>query len=228
MKACKTAILIFANSAKTDGISKPFQSSFAIFEQLNQHIFEKVKRSGLPYFLITEREQVGTTFGERFTNAIKDIYDRGFENVVAIGNDSPQLKVSQLKKTAEILNTKKMILGPAKDGGFYLLGLHKSLFDRKKLQSLPWQTPILLKSLSALGENQNVQPFFLKILSDVDCLSDLKDLLNTFSLLPQFLKKRLLSILEERKVVFSVSKMIFNFFFKEDIYNKGSPVFKLS
>ena len=76
MNLQKTAILIFAQSAQKEAVSKPFKNAAKVFTQLNKHTVTTVKNSKLPYFHTTEEAQVGATFGERLTNAIQSVYDQ--------------------------------------------------------------------------------------------------------------------------------------------------------
>ncbi len=228
MLQSKTAILIFANSAQVDGIAKPFKSSSAVFEHLNNHVLKKVKQTGLPFVLSTENDQIGNTFGERFTNAIQKVYDLGFENIITIGNDSPQLKTSQLLKTAHYLETEDIVLGPSKDGGFYLMGLKKTCFNRQTLLKLPWQTSRLVKSISTLIVKSKIRLHTLPVLADIDTLSDLKAVLSSFKTLPIQLKQLLVSLLKEINSIRTNFNILISFFFLNNPFNKGSPAVFLS
>ena len=103
MKQLNTAILIFANTAQEDASRKAIRGSKKLFQKLNEQTLKTVRQSKLPFFHLTEEAQEGTTFGERFTNAIKSVYARGYDNVITIGNDTPHLKSRQLLETAKQL-----------------------------------------------------------------------------------------------------------------------------
>jgi len=72
-----TAILVFANSAKAEMQIKPIRKGAVLFDKLTQETLQKVKKTGLPYFHISEQEQKGKTFGERFTKAIQTVFENG-------------------------------------------------------------------------------------------------------------------------------------------------------
>ena len=225
MKIEKTAILIFANSAHQEAVNKPFCKSSALFDLLNKETIQKVKRSGLPYFLFSEEEQIGETFGERYTNAIQFVYDQGFENVITIGNDTPQLQTSQLIETARKLEDTPIILGPSKDGGYYMMGLNKSQFNFESFLNLPWQTSQLTKHISRLLAVQKIKIVFLKMLTDIDSISYIELVLNGFRNIGYTLKKILLSLFSSEKNTISFSPLFFQNTSKENHFNKGSPVF---
>ncbi|CAM4173680.1 TIGR04282 family arsenosugar biosynthesis glycosyltransferase [Gillisia limnaea] len=219
-----TAILIFANSGQQEGISKPFQSSQLLFDELNRKTIAKVEKTGLPYFLFSENEQVGNSFGERYTNAIQAIYDRGYENVITIGNDTPQLQAGQLLKTARLLETKKIVLGPSKDGGYYLMGLHKSQFNVQTFLKLPWKTSRLTQRIARLFSAKNIQAVFLKVLQDIDTVSDVRSLLNSFRKLTKTLLSILRTVVSESSQIFSEYLFFSSSFQKRSPFNKGSPL----
>jgi len=93
--------LVFANSAKEELVHKSIPNSEQLFDKLTQSTLRKAKDTGLPTFHISDKDQVGSNFGERFTNAIAAVFDRGFNNIITIGNDTPHLKTQHLKNTAK-------------------------------------------------------------------------------------------------------------------------------
>lgn len=224
MNTKKTAILIFAQSAQCEGALKPFKQSVLLFDELNKQTLRKVERSGLPYFLFSEKEQVGSTFGERYTNAIEAVYKKGFENVITIGNDTPHLQTKQLTETATILEKKPIVLGPSTDGGYYLMGLKKSHFNPSDFLKLPWRTSKLTQAISILFSAKKCSVIFLKVLQDIDALSDIKAILNSFKFIPVSFIKLLHSILSSEKTVRTKNRLLLDDFLQQSYFNKGSPL----
>lgn len=222
-----TAILIFANSAQKEVENKAFGTSIGLFEELNALTVKKVKKAGLPYFLFSEKEQIGSSFGERYTNAIQYVYDQGFENVITVGNDTPHLQTSQLIETANKLKDNPIVLGPSKDGGYYMMGLSRSQFNRDIFLKLPWQTSRLTQSIKRLLRSRKIEVATLKVLSDIDSISDLKYVLNTFGSISVNIKKIILSLITSEKSFFEKVYFTFALFSKEVCFNKGSPEFQL-
>jgi hypothetical protein len=220
----KTAILIFANSAKQERSNKRFNNSETLFKALNKQTITKVKRSGLPYFHFSEKEQIGSTFGERYTNAIEFVYNQGFENIITIGNDTPLLQTSQLIETAAELEEHPIVLGPSRDGGYYLMGLNKSLFDAGTFLKLPWQTSLLTQSISKLLSAKQIKVVFLKVLQDIDTVIDVKTLINSSRKLSSTLISILLSIVPSEKIISQKLYFFVSSFQKENYFNKGSPL----
>jgi len=219
----KTAILIFANSAKAEGLNKPFQKSAVLFQALNTEIEAKVKQTQLPYFLVSEKQQIGSTFGERFTNAIQSVFNKGFDNIITVGNDTPHLKANHINKAYKKLKTDSLVLGPSQDGGFYLMGISKKLFDAKNFINLPWQTSKLRERIINLLSFKKVNVSILETLNDIDTVSDAKTLSERFRSVSTLIKSILLLIITSAK-----AKTIHLFqFLKLNLissnYNKGSP-----
>lgn len=224
MKLQKTAILIFAQSAQKEAASKPFKNAAKVFTQLNKHTLDTVKKTKLPYFLATENAQIGITFGERLTNAIQSVYDQGFDNVITIGNDTPHLRASHIIDTVKKLESHRLILGPSKDGGFYLIGLHKSQFNPTTFLQLPWQTKTLTKELLATGFQEKKQVHLLATLEDIDNLQDIKTVVKKFRILNNRTLQQLLETLVSNTTTIEIRKISFVFFlFQELHFNKGSP-----
>ena len=116
MKPSSKAILVFAQSASRDALDKKLPGGECIFDHLTRQTIHKAKRTGLPVFHFDEEMQEGTSFGERLSGAMKSLFDKGFESLVVIGNDSPDLSTSVLRKAVSAFDRKKAVLGPSDDG----------------------------------------------------------------------------------------------------------------
>jgi hypothetical protein len=218
-----TAVLIFANSSSKDQELKPIPGGSELFELLNKEILQKVENSGLPYFIYSEKEQKGTSFGSRFTHAFQEIFEAGFTEVIAVGNDSPNLKTAHLIKAASCLRQNKTVVGPSLDGGCYLIGLQKSQFNAESFSKLPWQTSQLGPSLELLLKEKHSKFEKLEFLKDIDELNDLRYFLNSTKFISLNLKLFLLSLFACDAKAFG-SKNIKKFYSQFNIFfNKGSP-----
>jgi rSAM/selenodomain-associated transferase 1 len=118
--------------------------------------------------------QRGATLGERMRNGASDLLALGFGCVVLVGADLPTLPAAYVVNALERLTQRResLILGPAEDGGYYLIGLtrvHDELFD-----GIPWGTPdVLHRTLEAAGALR-LRVELLPVWYDVDLSSDLK------------------------------------------------------
>jgi rSAM/selenodomain-associated transferase 1 len=68
--------------------------------------------------------QVGEDFGQRLHHGFRALRERGYERIVVIGSDSPQIPAEWVHNAFAELRDDDVVIGPARDGGYYLLGLH--------------------------------------------------------------------------------------------------------
>tara|TARA_R110000850_G_scaffold254614_1_gene380166 strand:+ start:55927 stop:56592 length:666 start_codon:yes stop_codon:yes gene_type:complete len=217
----KTAILLFAQTASEDCKKKYFHNGRELFSALNLQAHKRVKSSQLPYFIFTEKEQTGNTFGERFTNAIEQVFLKGFDNVITIGNDSPQLKTQQLLEAANNCLKEKTTLGPTLDGGFYLLGIQKKHFEKKAFLNLPWQKQSLRKELLKYLMTKNTDIVHFCYYNDLDNLNNSAYYLSNKDTIPEEIYS-LLQINVPAIAVFPLLNSIKNIL-NPTPFNKGSP-----
>lgn len=218
-----TAILVFANSAKVELVNKSIPNSEELFDKLTQNTLLKAKKTGLPTFHFTDKDQVGSNFGERFTNAIATVFEKGFDNIITIGNDTPHLKTQHLKKTAKQLALGKTIIGPSVDGGFYLLGLQKNNFDVSKFEKLPWQRYSLYSQISTWLQSESSELIKLPVLQDVDNEKDLRSLLLFSKTLCTSILLLIIGLLKVKLGLFHKKYNFINLLSNRCFYNKGSP-----
>ncbi|NRA49734.1 MAG: DUF2064 domain-containing protein [Phaeodactylibacter sp.] len=146
-----TALLFFVRDEREEARLKPLGNdtgiSTVVIRKLNEHIHREATLTGLPFFTIKGNEQVGQTFGERLSNAYQSVFDKGFERVIAIGNDCPELNASLMLQAAKQLEGQSVVLGPTEDGGAYLIGVQRAAFRKEQFSKLPWQTAKVYSSL---------------------------------------------------------------------------------
>jgi hypothetical protein len=223
LKSNSVAVLIFANSSNEELKNKAISNGHTLFDSLTEHTLNTVNRTGLPYFLLTEKEQNGITFGERFVNAINFVFDKGFESVITLGNDTPHLNTNDILRAACSVSRNEFVLGPSTDGGFYLMGLHKCQFHEVDFRYLPWQTNSLSKTIAALIEAQNYKVMRFHVLQDLDNLSDLKKVLNGYRTISKEILKTILSLLTPMTRNFHHQCILIRINFENRYFNKGSP-----
>ena len=176
-----TAVLIFSQSAAREVASKRLLNNsagnFQLIRLLQSRVYQTVQISGLPFFCTDELTQIGTSFGERITNAIQDIFDQGYQRVIAIGNDCPELQPEDLRFAADQLLKGKCVIGPNIRKGTYLIGLDQSSFIAEEFMELPWQSNQLLLKLKAYFDSIKTSVKVLRDLRDLNSFADLKRLL---------------------------------------------------
>ncbi|MBD1395558.1 DUF2064 domain-containing protein [Pontibacter sp. JH31] len=177
-----TAILLFAHTVDQEVAHKTFSVQHGlgvnrkIAQTLQQHALKVSRESGIPVFPVLSDKQVGKTFGERLANAFQEVFAAGYQQVICIGSDCPALTATDLLRAQEELSSVNMVVGPASDGGAYLIGLHINSFDPEAFAMLNWQTDELLNELMLYSYRRQACLGCLSLLdekSDVDNFQDL-------------------------------------------------------
>ena len=195
----------------------------ALFKELNRQTIATARETGIPYFVFSENEQIGSTFGERFTNALTAIYEKGYDHVITIGNDTPHLSAGHILLAQEKLKKAPLVIGPSTDGGCYLMGLKKSHFDPKQFKSLPWQSSKLGAIISDTLSRKRTNLYLLETLSDLDTLTDLKQILNETATLSERLLQLIKNVVNQGVPLgYHTTERFFESLTKNH-FNKGSP-----
>lgn len=205
-----TAILLFAHTADHEAKYKSFcwgQTSVKnkeIARVLLQHTFRVVEQSALPLVTVLTDRQAGRTFGERLANAFQDAFEAGYQRVICIGSDCPSLSAQDLWEAGESLQQHDMVIGPAADGGTYLIGMHISCFNPEAFAMLNWQTPEVLDELKLYSFRQHSSLGCFGLLAqkaDIDAAGDLVLALQHLPVAHK-LRKKLLAIFKARFLKF--------------------------
>jgi rSAM/selenodomain-associated transferase 1 len=111
--------------------------------------------------------------GMRMEDAFARAFAEGAERVVIVGSDLPDVSASLLRRAFEALDAHPAVLGPARDGGYYLLGL-TGMIDGI-FRGIVWSTPDVLASTLDRFRAAGIDPVMLEELSDVDEAGDLPE-----------------------------------------------------
>lgn len=114
--------------------------------------------------------QEGQHLGERMGNAFKQGFEEGYQHIIIVGSDLFDLKTTHIEEAFTALDTKDTVIGPAKDGGYYLLGMTQyisAVFKHKQ-----WGTETVYKDTLTDLETYTIHT--LETLNDIDYASDLE------------------------------------------------------
>lgn len=114
--------------------------------------------------------QSGVSFGDRLENALETLAAQGYQEIVAIGRDCPELRAADIALAFEQLPKKRLVLGPDHRGGCYLIGLRTE--DRALLRGVSWKRNTDCAELRARCGKSAV--FLLSVKHDVDSWADLR------------------------------------------------------
>lgn len=116
--------------------------------------------------------QQGENLGERMWNAVSDAFDSGYRRVIVIGSDCPDIDAGILHEAFEKLNHADTVLGPSKDGGYYLIGFSKLIPE--VFRNISWSTSQVLSQTREILVNVKTGWVELRALNDIDTEEDLK------------------------------------------------------
>lgn len=116
--------------------------------------------------------QRGENLGQRMENAFNECFDAGYDKVVIVGSDLPDLDSDIIEQALQELDMQDVVIGPSLDGGYYLLGqrkMHPFLF-----REMPWSQEALLEQTIKKMKDHSVAFSLLKPMNDIDNMDDLK------------------------------------------------------
>lgn len=104
--------------------------------------------------------------GQRLQSAFADAFASGAKRVVIIGSDCPEVTVSDVREAWKELRIRDLVVGPAADGGYWLIGLRQpqpALFE-----NIPWSSESVLAETLRRARARQLKMQLLRILADVD------------------------------------------------------------
>lgn len=114
--------------------------------------------------------QHGNDLGERMEHAFKMLFEKNYKKVIIVGSDLLDLNTKLIENAFNSLEENHAVIGPAKDGGYYLLGmktLNPGVFKNKD-----WGTETVLEHTKKDFSNKTL--YVLETLNDIDYIEDLK------------------------------------------------------
>ncbi|MGC2424332.1 MAG: TIGR04283 family arsenosugar biosynthesis glycosyltransferase [Nitrospirota bacterium] len=121
--------------------------------------------------------QEGADLGQRMRNAFKSAFRDGAANVVLVGSDIPDLSGRIIEEAFSMLNDNDAVIGPAKDGGYYLIGFTQRGFLPEVFSGIKWGTDTVFTDTMAVFKRAGragAQPRVLPELMDIDRAEDIE------------------------------------------------------
>ncbi|WP_298416861.1 TIGR04282 family arsenosugar biosynthesis glycosyltransferase [uncultured Kordia sp.] len=166
------------------GIGK--QAALEVYIKLLEHtenVLQKINTDKCVWYSVSVRQndiwpddsyqkkaQFGNDLGERMLHAFEDAFQQNYKKVIIIGSDLYDLQPKHIEEAIKALDTNDVVIGPAQDGGYYLLGmktLHKKAFAPKN-----WGTETVLANTLNDLDTQSIH--LLETLNDIDHAEDLE------------------------------------------------------
>lgn len=182
------ALIIFVRNAEKGKVKTRLAATIGddhaleVYEFLLAHTAAVAGAAGVPVYVyyaesisendlwsrppFIKKRQSGEGLGDRMKDAFDQVFKAGFSNVVIIGSDCYELSGSIIGEAFDLLRDHDLAMGPAMDGGYYLLGmkrLHKELFAGKN-----WSTDSVFAQTMEDARICQLSVALLPLLSDVD------------------------------------------------------------
>ena len=168
--------------AKTIGDTDALQ----VYKDLLLHTMEQTQHLSCDKFVFYDNEiikediwneaiyqkniQSKGNLGMKMQTAFEQLFSKGYTNCIIIGSDLFDLKSEMITTAFTALKSNEVVIGPAEDGGYYLLGLkamQSSLFENKD-----WGTSTVFGA--TMKDLQADKTYLLPILNDIDTFEDLE------------------------------------------------------
>lgn len=109
-------------------------------------------------------------------DAVEDLLGAGYGSVCLVNSDSPTLPTSLLAEAARALSSAgdRVVLGPAEDGGYYLIGLNRA--QARLFEDIAWSTPMVFQQTLERAREIRLEPVVLPMSYDVDDIESLRRL----------------------------------------------------
>ncbi len=115
--------------------------------------------------------QIGDGLGDRMQHAFKTVFEMGYSKAAIIGSDCLELTSNIILRAFDALDNYHCVIGPANDGGYYLLGmtyLIPQIFSKKD-----WSTSTVFKETISDLDRQQIKFYPLEMLRDIDVEADI-------------------------------------------------------
>lgn len=119
-------------------------------------------------------QQQGMDIGERLQSGFTTMFEKGYQRVIALASDSPDLPIEILRDAVSALQTHEAVIGPASDGGYYLIGFSQEPSILEAFEDISWSTETVfretLSKIKSVTQNIHILPEWI----DIDTKSDLQ------------------------------------------------------
>lgn len=163
------------------------------FEGGNETLMRQWLGTGYVY-----RHQGSGDIGRRMGRSLQDAFSQKCETVVIIGSDIPDITTDILQKAFEALNQNDLVLGPAGDGGYYLIGVKRKTFRHwhpQLFSDISWGTEQVMPQTLDIAHKFSLRYILLDTLRDVDRPEDLGVWHRALGLTPPSTAAELISVI---------------------------------
>ncbi len=117
--------------------------------------------------------QRGADLGERMKNSLSDVFSGSAQRAVIIGSDAPDVPSAYISEAFRALQSSGCAVGPAADGGYYLIGFRRNAFLPGVFEDMPWGTSSVLEKTMSCLASHSVSVYTVPGWYDIDTIEDL-------------------------------------------------------
>jgi hypothetical protein len=167
------------------------QAACSIYRRLVDQVLQQIQASGLALALFFDGDvtlvpeswkqyarfciqQQGGDLGERMAAAFSRLFSDGVQQAIVIGSDIPGINAAYLLQSFDLLKEHPLVLGPALDGGYCLIGFNQSHFTESVFQNIPWNSDQVLELTLHAAAQAGLTVGLLPALRDIDTVEDLQ------------------------------------------------------
>ena len=158
------------------------QIIFEEIEQLGNDVDKYIYFSPLPDIELLKKwvkrdffyvEQRGTNLGQKISNALKELFDKGYGKVIIMGSDVPDISKEVIQRSLILLDEKNVVIAPADDGGYSLLGI--DAFYPMLFENIEWSTEKVFETTRSIIAENNLSLEVIEKLNDIDTRNELEN-----------------------------------------------------
>ena len=135
---------------------------------------------GLDYF-----PQIGKDLGERMENAFVETFKNGVQQAVLVGADIPDLPDAVIRDAFSAMENGEAVIGPARDGGYYLIGFDRNHFYPSIFNNMRWGKNDVFENTLAAFQRLGRPPHIVSKWRDIDEYEDLLDFIDRCRSMPK-------------------------------------------
>ncbi len=121
--------------------------------------------------------QRGDDLGEKMLNAFRDVFNEGYSRAVLVGSDIPDMPENVFGEAFSALSGNDLVIGPASDGGYFLIGFRDDSLAPELFRDIPWSTDAVLMYTLEVVRKEKMTHHILPGWHDIDLPEDLWDFL---------------------------------------------------
>jgi uncharacterized protein len=144
--------------------------------------------------------QEGADLGEKMRHAFEKYFSEGYEALILIGSDLPDLPAAMIEKGFATLKNSDAVIGPALDGGYYLIGFTAAAFSPDVFTAIPWGRGDVCESTCRIIKKKGLRLSVLPPWRDMDTIEDLRALMITHAETP-FAESRTVRYIQAEKLL---------------------------